>query len=332
MKVLLTDIAWPSVEPERQVLAKIGAELIVAETEEEKEFISLAPEVDGILTCWASVTSDVIKAAHKCKIIGRFGIGVDNIDVDAATALGIIVTNVPAYCLDEVSDHAMALLLACARKVPLLDKNVKNGNWDRQVGPPMHRLRGQNLGIIGFGKIGRTIALKAQAFGLNIFAFDPFVDKEIAKEFQVTLVDLPHLLRQSDFITIHAPLIDETRNLFGEEEFRMMKTSAYIINTARGGIIDIQALYKALKEGWIAGAALDVLPQEPPQPDFPLANLDNVILTPHAAFLSEESMLELEITGAEEVARVLSGQMPKSIVNTEVLESANLRATALVKI
>ena len=330
-KVMMTDYAWPSVEPERQVLEKIDTELIVAESGTEAEFIDLAPQVDGILTCWLHVTTAVVEAAQKCKVIGRCGIGLDNIDVETATALGMVVTNVPAYCIDEVSDHTMALLLACARKINLLDRTIKNGNWTRDVGPSMRRIRGQKLGIVGFGKIGKAIVPKAKAFGLEVLAYSPRATQQIADAHGVTLVDFPELLVESDFITIHAPLNPATEGIFDEEAFRRMKSTAYILNTSRGGIIETDALYGALTIGEIAGAGLDVLAEEPPQSDEPLLALDNAILTPHAAFTSEESIYDLEVTAAAEVARVLTGQMPESVVNPEVLSSPTLRATTLAQ-
>ena len=330
-KVMMTDYAWPSVEPERQVLAEIGAELIVAESGTEEEFIELAPQVDGILTCWLNVTTAVVEAAEQCKVIGRCGIGLDNIDVETATALGMVVTNVPAYCIDEVSDHTMALLLSCARKISLLDRTIKNGDWTRDVGPPMRRIRGQKLGIIGFGKIGKAIVPKAKAFGLEVLIYSPRATQEIAAEHGVTLVDLPELIAASDFITIHAPLNPETEGLLNAEAFRRMKPTAHVLNTSRGGIIDTEALYNALTTGEIEGAGLDVLAEEPPQSNEPLLALDSAVLTPHAAFTSEESTYDLEVTAAAEVARVLTDQMPESVVNPEVLSSPVLRATSLAQ-
>ena len=328
-RVIITDYGWPSVELERQVLAEIGAELIVAETGAEDELVALAPEADGILTNWKPTTGNVIQAASECKVIGRTGIGVDNIDVETATALGIVVTNVPVFCVDEVSDHAMALLLACARKVALLDRGVRDGEWDRDVGPSMHRMRGQTLGIIGLGKIGEAIPPKAKAFGLDVLAYTPRLTPQIAQKYGVECTNLQELIARSDFITIHAPLTPGTEGLIGEKELRKMKPTAYIINTSRGDIIDSTALHKALTEGWIAGAALDVLPQEPPADDYPLLGLDNVVITPHAAFMSEESIYDLEVKAATAVAQVLTGQMPESIVNPQVLENPVLRAKQL---
>ena len=330
-KILITDYGWPSVEPERQVLSEIGAELVIAETRAEDELIALAPQVDGILTCWEQTTGNVIKAAEQCKIITRYGVGVDNIDVETATALGIIVTNVPAYCIDEVSDHAMALVLGCARKITTLDRHVKKRDWNRDVGPSMHRIRGQTLGLIGMGRIGRAVVHKAKAFGLEVIVSDPYISQDAAQAAGATLVDLPEVLAQSDFISIHTPLTPETEGLLGEETLRQMKPTAYVINVARGGLIDTVALHKALTEGWIAGAGLDVLPQEPPNPDDPLLDLANIILTPHAAFLSEESVYDLEVSAAKEVVRALTGQMPESVMNPEVLESPVLRAKELAQ-
>ena len=327
--VLMTDYAWPSVEPERKVLSEIGAELIVAETGAEDELVSLAPQSDGILTCWEQTTTAVIRAAERCQVIGRCGIGLDNIDVKTATELGIVVTNVPAYCIDEVSDHAMALLLACARKISIFDREAKRGGWVRDVGPPVYRIRGKTLGIMGFGKIGKAVVPKAKAFGLDVIVYSPSLSAQVAESCGVQKVELPELLMQSDFITIHAPLNSRTENLLGKEEFRQMKETAYVINTSRGGIIDTAALCTAVQKGWIAGAGLDVLAEEPPAPDEPLIELDNIVITPHAAFASEESTYDLEVSAARAVADVLSGKMPESVVNREVLESPLLRAKAL---
>ena len=330
-KVMMTDYAWPSVEPERGVLAEIGAELIVAESGTEEEFIELAPQVDGILTCWLNVTTAVVEAAQQCKVIGRCGIGLDNIDVETATALGMVVTNVPAYCIDEVSDHTMALLLSCARNINLLDRTLRGGDWTRDVGPSLRRIRGQKLGIVGLGKIGKAVVPKAQAFGLEVLVYSPRATQEMADEHGVTLVDFPELLAESDYITIHAPLTPETQDLLDEDAFQRMKSTAYVLNTSRGGIIEPTALYNALTTREIAGAGLDVFVEEPPQPDDPLLTLDNVVVTPHAAFTSEESTYDLEVTAAAEVARVLIGEMPESVVNPEILSSPILRATALAQ-
>ena len=325
-KILITDYVWASIEPERQVLAEVGAELTVAETGDEPELQTLAPTMDGILTCWNPVREPVITAAKKCQVIARYGIGLDNIDVDAATEQGIVVTNVPAYCMDEVSDHAMGLLLACARKIPRFDRAVRNGTWDQNIGPEMHRIRSKTLGIVGFGRIGQAIIPKAKAFGLTINVCSPRTDPKRIRQQGAQKVSFQELLTTSDFITIHAPLTQETEHMFSDAEFRAMKPTAYLINTARGGIVDTAALATALRNGDIAGAGLDVLETEPPEPDTELLMFDNVVVTPHAAFVSEDAILELEVTAAKCVAQVLTGQLPESVVNPSVLEQPNLRA------
>lgn len=330
-KILITDYAWPSIEPERQVLAEIGAELIAAETGDEPELLTLAPMMDGILACWKPVRAPVIAAAEKCQIIGRCGIGLDNIDVEAATEHGIVVTNVPAYCIDEVSDHAMGLLLACARKVSRFNRATRDGIWEQNIGPAMYRLRGKTLGVVGFGRIARSIVPKAKGFGLTVNVCSPRTDPALIQEHGAQKVSFPELLTTSDFITIHTPLTPETRYMFSYAEFRAMKPTAYLINTARGGIVDPTALTAALRNAEIAGAGLDVLETEPPAENEELLTLENAIVTPHAAFISEESILDLEVAAATCVAQVLTGTLPESVVNPSVLEQPNLRAKSLTK-
>lgn len=330
-KVLITDYAWTSIEPERQVLEEIGTELIVAETGDEEELLTHAYQVDGILTCWKPVRESVISHARKCKIIARYGIGLDNIDVESATENGIIVTNVPDYCVDEVSDHAIALLLACSRNITVYNAAVKTGTWDQNSGQQMYRLREKTIGIIGFGRIARTLIPKALALGLNAIVYSPRSSAEKIEQYNAKKATFAELLEISDFVSIHAPLTEETQYMFSSDEFRAMKRTSFLINTARGGIVDSSALADALKNGEIAGAGIDVLESEPPNSDGPLLHLDNVIITPHAAFISEESILELEVTAATCVLQVLSGRLPDTIVNPYVLERPNLRAKSLMK-
>ncbi len=330
-KILITDYAWSSIEPERQVLAEIGAELIAAETGDESELLNFAPTMDGILTCWKPVREPVIAAAEKCQIIGRLGIGLDNIDVDAATEHGIIVTNVPAYCIDEVSDHAMGLLLACARKISRFNRATREGTWEQNIGPEMYRLRGKTLGVVGFGRIAQSIVPKAKGFGLTVNICSPRTDPALIQQHGAQKVAFPELLATSDFITIHTPLTPETRYMFSYTEFRAMKSTAYLINTARGGIVDTTALTAALRDGEIAGAGLDVLETEPPEQNEELLTLDSAVVTPHAAFISEESILDLEVTAATYVVEVLTGKLPETVVNPSVLEQPNLRAKSLAK-
>jgi len=325
-KVLVTDYVWPTVKPERAVLARIDAELVVAPNGEEETLASLARDVDGILTCFAKVTDKVVRAAERCIVIGRYGVGVDNIAVDTATELGIAVTYVPDYCVEEVSDHVMALLLAWNRRIALLDNSVKTTGWGSvPLTMRMMRLRGKKLGVVGFGRIGRAVGAKARAFGLEVLAYDPYLSPDVASQHGAKMVDLPTLLRESDFVTLHSPATPETHNLIGSAEFEMMKPEAFLINTARGPLIDEDALYDALTQGRIAGAGVDVLVDLEPGPDHPLLSLDNVLVTPHVAFFSQEATLELEERAAGEVARVLQGRMPDNLVNQAVLSHPNPR-------
>ncbi len=317
-KVLVTDSVFPSLDTERRILAQVGAELVAMQARREEELLGPVEDADGLLVCFAPVTARVIARAGRCRVIARYGIGVDNVDVAAATARGIVVTNVPDYCVEEVSDHTLGLLLACARRVVSLDRKVRSGRWDARDAVPIRRLSGQVLGLVGFGKIARQVARKARALGLRVVAFDPYVEPAVIREEGVEPVDLRTLAERSDFISLHAPLTPQTQGLVDEAVLRWMKPTAYLINTARGRIVEERALVRALREGWIAGAALDVLPQEPPPPDHPLLHLENVILTPHVAFYSEESLQELQRKAAEEVARVLVGKPPRYPVNRVV--------------
>lgn len=325
-KVLITDHVWPSTDPERAVLEAGGASVVVSPDGEEATLAELARDADAIMTCFARVTESVVRAAEQCIVIGRFGVGVDNIAVSTATELGIAVTYVPDYCVDEVSDHVMALLHAWNRKIALFDRSVKERGWGSQpLTMRMMRLRGKTLGIVGFGRIGQAVALKARAFGLNIIASDPMVPAKTVEDLDGRLVDLPTLLDESDFVSLHTPLTDATRNLIGREELAAMKPEAFLINAARGPLIDEIALYDALSRGTIAGAGLDVMVDNTPPQDHPLFSLDNIIITPHVAFFSQESTLELEQRAAAEVVSVMQGRMPGNLVNPAVLEHPNPR-------
>lgn len=317
--VLVTDITWPSTAPEAKVLEAVGARLLLAQTGSEEELLALVPQADAILTCFKKVSAAVIRAGPKLQVVGRYGIGVDNIAVDEATRLGIPVTNVPAYCLDEVAEHVMALILACARQVVRYNAAVHAGTWSLKTGMPMFRVRGRALGIVGFGKIGRTLAEKAQAFGMRVLAHAPRANPESLRAHGVQPASLEELLHEADFVSIHTPLTPATRGLMNAERLRSMKPTAYLINTARGAVIDPAALLQALREGWIAGAAVDVFDPEPIPADHPLLQLPNFIVTPHAAFYSEESIVDLETLAAQNVAAILSGRRPAALVNPEVL-------------
>ncbi len=324
-RVLITDYAWPSLDVERAVLAPVDAELLVAETGAAEELVALAPQADAILTCWKQVPPAALDAAEKCVVVSRYGIGLDNIPVDHATALGMVVTNVPDFCLEEVSDHVMALLLASARQLFPLSAATRQGRWERTTPQPIPRLRSKTLGLIGYGNIARALVPKALGFGMRILAYTPRLPDDALAPFGEATNDLTRLLREADYVSIHAPLTEETRGLLDAQALRLMKPTAVLINTARGAIVDEDALLQALREGWIAGAALDVLSQEPPPPDHPLLALENVIVTPHAAFYSETAIEELARKAAQNVVQVLQGRVPASIVNPEVLEQGNCR-------
>jgi D-3-phosphoglycerate dehydrogenase len=324
-KVLVTDYVWPNTEPERAVLAKIDAELIEAPDASEDTLVSMVGDVDAILTCFAQVTEKVIRAANNCVVIGRFGVGFDNIVVDVATELGIAVTYVPDYCVEEVSDHVLALLLSWDRRIPLFDNSVRTTGWGSiPLNMPMLRLRGKKIGLLGYGRIGRMVGQKAQAFGLDVLAYDPYVPADSVPA-GITMTDMDTVLRESDFISIHSPLTPETENLISTRELALMKPTSFIINCARGPLIDEEALHDALSNNRIGGAGLDVLVDAHPSPDNKLLKLDNVIITPHVAFYSPEAVLELEERAAGEVVSVLQGKMPDNLVNPDVLKHASPR-------
>jgi D-3-phosphoglycerate dehydrogenase len=313
--VAVTDHVFPNLEPTKQVLSELHAELKLAQATTPEAILEVAREADGVIVCYAKMPASVIDQLKNCKVMARTGIGVDNVDIDAASRRGIVVTNVPEYCEDEVSDHAMAMLLTLVRKIPFANKRAHAGKWETGAVNPIHRLRGRTLGLIGFGKIPKLVAAKAQAFGLKVLTYDPYIPAEAAIILGVTSVSLPELLSTSDYVSIHAPLTPETKNMFNADAFRQIKRGALLVNTARGPLVDVEALVDALDAGQLAGAALDVLPQEPPPADSRLLGRDDVILTPHTGFYSEESMIDLQTKAAQQVALVLSGKEPRYPVN-----------------
>jgi D-3-phosphoglycerate dehydrogenase len=319
-KALLTDYAWPDLEIERGILSAADGELVVAERKDAESLAALAKDCDAILTNWAKVPESVIEAAPNCRIICRLGIGLDNIDVAAATRRNIPVTNVPDYCLIEVAEHTIALLLSLARKVAFYHHQTKQARYELQAGPQLRRIEGQALGIIGLGNIGRRVAEKAAAFGLRILANSrtrtagkkPAARGETA---DIQFVDLDELLASSDYVSLHVPLNAETKHIIGAAQLARMKPSAYLINTARGGLIDTAALARSLAEGRPAGAALDVQDPEPPDLSQPPYNDPRVIVTPHAAFVSQESLANLRERVARQVVDRLQGRRPENVVN-----------------
>lgn len=322
LKVVITDYYYESLQHEKNELAKINADIFDYHCNNEDEVIEVAKDADAIIVQFAPITRKVIENLDKCKLIIRYAIGVDNIDIEAATEHNIYVANVPDYGIDEVSNHAILLLLASARKLPISLQSVKEGLWDYKLTKPLYRLAGKRLGLVGFGRIPRLIAKKLQGFSLEIISHDPYVNTEQAKELGVQMVSLDELVETSDFISIHSPLTESTKHLFNISTFEKMKRTAFIINTARGPIIKEEDLIEALRKRYIAGAALDVTEKEPIDINNPLLKMDNVILTPHSAWYTEEAIETLQKMVGEEVVRVLSGNKPKNLVNKS-LETQN---------
>jgi D-3-phosphoglycerate dehydrogenase len=313
--VLLTDYAWPDLEIERSILSQYDAMLTAAPSADVDAIAKLAADADAIMSNWAEVPAAVIDAAPNCRIIARLGIGLDAIDVGHATTRGIPVTNVPDYCLMEVAEHTLALLLALARKLHIFHANAGAGRYDLSAGFPLRRVSGQTLGVVGLGNIGRLVAKKAAALDLRVIGTSRARRDDVK---QVTWLSLQQLLAESDFVSLHVPLNDETRNLIGAAELAHMKPTAFLINTARGGLIDHAALASALALGKIAGAGLDVQDREPPDLSQPPYNDPRVIVTPHAAFYSSESVDELRRRASHQVGQRLAGQRPENVVNPEV--------------
>lgn len=319
--VAIADTVFPDWKPAEQVLADLNVELRRAENPEQDSILAVARDAEALFVTYAQITADVIAGLENCKVIGRFGVGTDNIDIEAATNAGIVVTYAPLYCLDEVSDHAMALLLSLARKIPFSTSMVSAGRWEMPAVVPIRRFKGRTLGLIGIGNIAQAIIGKAQAFGIKTIAADPYAPDEVFAKMNTEKVELDELYARSDYISVHAPLTPETENMFSTEAFGKMKSDALLINTSRGPLVDVDALVIALDAGEIGGAALDVLPQEPPAAGHPVLGRDDVILTPHTGFYSEDALLDLQTTVATDVATVLGGGKPKYPVNPQVLDA-----------
>lgn len=306
--IAITESIFPTLDPAKAALARLNPTLRMAKSTSADDILAVARDADAILVTYAKLPRELIAQLTRCKAIGRFGLGVDNIDLPACKEKGIAVNYVPDYCIREVSDHAMAMLLALIRKIPLSNKTVQAGRWEMPVVVPIRRIEGTVLGLIGFGNIPRLVAPKAKAFGMKVIAYDPFAKPDLFKQAGVEGVDLDTLLKTSDYISVHAPLMPQTRGLVNADAFGKMKKGAYIVNTARGPLIDEAALIAALDSGHLGGAALDVVAVEPLAKDSPLLGRDNVIITPHTAFYSIEALDELQSKCASDVARVLSGE------------------------
>lgn len=326
-KVVITDCEHAHIEPETEILTGVGATVEWHDCRSEEDVIQAAGDADALIVGYASITARVLDALPDLRMISRYGSGVDMIDVDAATERGVVVANTPDYCVEEVADHTMALLLACARKVTLLDRAVRDGRavrggeWNTVVlAGPIHRLSNQTVGVVGLGQIGRRLVRRAQAFGLQVVAAnDPAMTVSQAAELGATMVRLEELLPRVDYLSLHVPLTESTFHLIGEAEIELMKSSSFVINASRGSVIDQAALIDALEERRLAGAALDVYESEPITPDNPLCGMENVVLSSHAAWYSEEALHDVKAKTAQAVADFFEGSVPESVVNPSVL-------------
>lgn len=323
-KVVKVDNRYEDIKVESDILNKVGADLIEYNLKDENKIIEATRDADGIIADLAAIGKKVLDSLEKCRVISKVGIGVDNIDISYATEKGILVCNVPDYCFNEVSDHAVSLILCCARKVCFLNSRVKKGFWGIEEAKPTLPLDQMTLGIIGFGKIARLVVKKALVFGFKIIIFDPYIDTQQYRNKKINFVDLDTLLNKSDIVSIHCPATPETMKLFDIHKISKMKRNAFLVNTSRGAIIDNQALYLSLKENIIGGAAVDVYNPEPINPDDPILSLDNFVITPHFGFYSERSIMEVRKKSAENIARILSGKKPENVVNKELLKKENI--------
>jgi D-3-phosphoglycerate dehydrogenase len=317
MKIVMTDIGgFPGFDLEAGIAKEQGFDFECLNTKDEDAIIRGAADADGLVVVYAQITEKILSSLSKCKVIVRTGIGYNNIDVEEASRKGIMVANVPDYCAGEVADHAVALLLSLVRKVTFLSGQVKKEKWSFIEAKPIPRLSEMTLGLYGCGNIAQGVARRAQAFDIAVCGFDPYLpDTVFAKAGIRRVSGLDELYTASDFISLHAPLTPETKHVIDGEALKKMKKTAVIVNTARGPLINHDDLYRALKEGVIAGAALDVTEQEPPAFPLPLNELDNVLITPHAAYYSESSEPELRTKAVQEVVRTLTEGKPKFWVN-----------------
>ncbi len=324
-KVAFTEMLLPDVSVEQQVLDEVGATITTGNCKTEDEVVELAQDADAVVTFTFRPLSDYIMSRiRKCKIIVRGGIGVDTIDIPAATRNGIIITNIPTYCAEEVSNLTLAMMLALVRKLPVAMKHTSRGGWDNNIVKPLRSLCKLVVGIIGFGSIGRKSARKACALGMKVLFYDPFVNgnsKHPGPEAQK--VGLEELLAKSDVILLHAPATEKTYHIINKETLRKIKRGCILVNTARGQLADTEALIAALEDGTLGGVGLDLIENVPPLgANHPLLKFDNVIITPYYAWYTEDSITVLRRTIATEIVRLFKGYYPKAVVNPEVKATA----------
>lgn len=327
--MVITDFDFGSIAIEREILEAVGAQVVALQAKSEQDLFDAAPYCAAMINQYARIGRETITRMQKCEVIARYGVGVDIVDVDAATARGVLVTNVQDYCTEEVADHAIALWMTLARKLPDYDRATHAGVWKWQSGQPVWRLRGRTMGVVSYGKIGQAIGQRARAFGVNVIAYDPYLPRNVAASLGVDLVSKAELLARSDYILMQAPMTPETRHFLSDAEFAAMKPGAILVNTGRGPTVDNKALYRALTEGNLAAAGLDDPEEEPAKranwspKDNPLFMLPNVLVTPHVAYYSEESIRTARVTAATQVAKVLTGQQPDFPVNAMALAASH---------
>ena len=317
-RVVVTDLGYKSYAPEEEAFTGLGLDVELVLRESGTPLAEACAGAHGLLVRQSEIDRPLLESMKGCRVVARYGIGVDNVDLAAATECGIVVANTPGFCVHEVAEHALALVLACARRVLEHDRRVRAGEWDIGSKAPIYRIEGKTLGLVGLGAIPQKLAAKAGGLGLRMIAADPYVKPEIAARLHVELVGFDRLLAESDFVSIHAPNLPETRHMFNADAFTQMKPTAYLVNTSRGPLVDEAALAAALERGEIAGAALDVFETEPLPADSPLRESGNLILSDHAGWYSEESILEVQRRAGEAVASVLAGKRPESVVNPDV--------------
>jgi len=324
-KVVVSDHTFPNLKPEREILEPLGAEVIEKQCQSLEEFLPFTKDADALLVTYLKpIGEEIFRVSPKLRVVVRYAIGIDTIDIPAATRYGIMVANVPDYCLEEVSDHAVALLYTVARKIVISDQKARSGNWNLLFLKPTFKVRGQTLGFLGFGRIAQMVATKLAGSGFRFIFYDPYINNERIENAQK--VSLEEVLKQSDFLSVHAPETKETKHILNRHTLALMKPTAYIINTARGGLVETDALVEMLTSKRLAGAALDVIEDaEPISSHHALCKLDNVILTPHSAWYSEQAEPLCQTTAAQEVARVLRGEPPKALLNPEVLNTERAR-------
>lgn len=318
-RAVIVEHGYKTSRYEREIITAAGGEFIDASGRPLEEALRLAETAEGVMVRRLEVTAGIMQRFSKCKILTRYGVGTDNVDVDAATEAGIIVGHAPLYATDEVSVHVAALLLACVRDIVGTHKRMEAGAWDVERPIPVCRMAGRTLGIVGFGNIGRAVARKLSGWDLRIVATDPFVEPERAVALNVELLPLDELLRTSDLVSLNCPLLPETRHLINATSLAKMKKSAILVNTARGGVVDTLALLAALDAAHLECAGLDVFEEEPLPANSPLRKHPRVVLTDHMAWYSEQSQVELQTTVAQEIVRVCRGGLPLSLMNPEVL-------------